>query len=81
VPVLWDVGPGAFPAGDGGAVGVVLEPGSAEERDGLGEAVVIGRVLWWLVRRVHGAGVDVTEEMLAGIDVMVREHRERDEAR
>lgn len=42
---------------------------------------MIGRFLWWLVRRVHGAGVDVTEEMLAGIDVMVEEQRARDRAR
>lgn len=42
---------------------------------------MIGRFLWWLLRRWHGAGVNVTEEMLAGIDVMVGEQRARDEAR
>jgi hypothetical protein len=41
---------------------------------------VIGRLLWWLLVRWHGAGVDVSEEMLAGIDVLVADQRARDGA-
>jgi hypothetical protein len=41
---------------------------------------LIGRALWRLVKRWHPFGEDITEEMLAGIDVMVGEQRARDEA-
>jgi hypothetical protein len=37
---------------------------------------VIGRVLWWLVVRFHGAGLNVTPEMLDAIDAMVLEEME-----
>jgi hypothetical protein len=32
---------------------------------------MIGRFLWWLLVRLHGAGANVTEEMLDAIDVVM----------
>lgn len=39
---------------------------------------MIGRFLWRLLNRAHPMGLDITPEMLAGIDEMVAEQRARD---
>jgi hypothetical protein len=57
-------------------VGVVVDA----QEGGAWRPGLIGRVLWRLVKRWHPFGEDITEEMLAGIDVMVGEQRARDEA-